>query len=96
MKNLLEFIIIHLVEHPEDVKIDETQDEQGAVYTIHVNNEDIGRIIGKGGSVIHSIRNIGRIRAIKEGMRAKIVVADNTEAVVASEVAEAPSEAVVE
>lgn len=79
MKNLLEFIIIHLVEHPEDVQIDESQDEQGAVYTIHVNNEDIGRIIGKGGSVIHSIRNISRIRAIKEGMRAKIVVADNTE-----------------
>lgn len=76
MKNLLEYIIIHLVEHPEDVVIDETSDEQGAIYTIHVNQEDIGRIIGKGGSVIHAIRNIGRIRAIKEGMRAKIVVAD--------------------
>ena len=76
MKNLLEFIIIHLVEHPEDVKIEETTDEQGAVYTIQVNAEDVGRIIGKGGSVIHAIRNIGRIRAIKEGIRAKIVVAD--------------------
>ncbi len=77
MKNLLEFIIIHLVEHPEDVKIDEVQDEQGMVYTITVNQEDIGRIIGKGGSVIHSIRNITRIRAIKEGIRAKIVIADS-------------------
>lgn len=77
MKNLLEFIIIHLVEHPEDVKIDEAQDEQGSVYTITVHSEDIGRIIGKGGSVIHSIRNICRIRAIKEGIRAKIVIADS-------------------
>jgi predicted RNA-binding protein YlqC (UPF0109 family) len=76
MKNLLEFIIIHLVEHPEDVKIDEEQDAQGVVFTVHVHAEDIGRIIGKGGSVIHSIRNIARIRAIKEGIRAKIVVAD--------------------
>lgn len=80
MKNLLEFIVIHLVEHPEDVQIDETTDEQGAVYTIHVHNEDVGRIIGKGGSVIHAIRNIGRIRAIKEGVRAKIVVADTAQA----------------
>lgn len=87
MKNLLEFIIIHLVEHPEDVVIDETQDEQGAVYTIHVHSEDIGRIIGKGGSVIHSIRNITRIRAIKEGIRAKIVVADNEPMAPADEVA---------
>jgi len=77
MKNLLEFIIIHLVEHPEDVKIEEAQDAQGSIYTITVHPEDIGRIIGKGGSVIHSIRNICRIRAIKEGIRAKIVIADS-------------------
>lgn len=85
MKNLLEFIIIHLVEHPEDVKIEESQDAQGVVYTINVNQEDIGRIIGKGGSVIHSIRNISRIRAIKEGIRAKIVVADTAPAVAPQE-----------
>lgn len=76
MKNLLEFIIIHIVTHPEDVRVDETPDEQGVVYTIHVNPEDIGRVIGKGGSVIHSIRNIGKIRALKEGIRAKITLAD--------------------
>ncbi len=82
MKNLLEFIIIHLVEHPEDVVIDEAVDEQGAVFTITVHPEDVGRIIGKGGSVIHSIRNISRIRAIKEGIRAKIVVAGSQPAAV--------------
>ncbi|MBP7774577.1 KH domain-containing protein [Candidatus Woesebacteria bacterium] len=79
MKNLLEYIIIHLVEHPEDVKIDEEQDAQGVVYTVHVNQEDVGRIIGKGGSVIHAIRSIGRIRAIKEGIRARINVADGSQ-----------------
>lgn len=77
MKNLLEFIIIHIVTHPEDVVIDETPDEQGVVFTINVHPEDIGRVIGKGGSVIHSIRNIGKIRALKEGLRAKIVLADD-------------------
>jgi len=76
MKNLLEYIIIHLVEHPEDVVIDEVQDAQGVVFTVHVHAEDVGRIIGKGGSVIHAIRSIGRIRAIKEGIRARINVAD--------------------
>ena len=83
MKNLLEFIIIHIVTHPEDVKVDEQPDEQGIVYTIHVHQEDIGRVIGKGGSVIHSIRNIGKIRALKEGIRAKITLADETTQVVA-------------
>ena len=79
MKNLLEFIVIHLVSHPEDVRIEETPDERGTVYAIHVNQEDIGRVIGKGGSIIFAIRNIGKIRALKEGIRAKIVLADGSE-----------------
>ena len=76
MKNLLEYILIHLVQYPEDVVIEEQTDEQGSLFIIHVNKEDIGRVIGKGGSVIHSIRNIGRIRSIKEGIRAHITIAD--------------------
>lgn len=79
MKNLLEYILIHLVQFPEDVKVEEETDEKGSLFTIHVNQEDIGRVIGKGGAIIHSIRNIGRIRAIKEGIRARITIADGTE-----------------
>lgn len=80
MKNLLEYILIHLVQFPEDVQIEESQDDRGYLFTIIVNKEDIGRVIGKGGAVIHAIRNIGKIRAIKEGIRARITIADgNTE-----------------
>jgi len=77
MKNLLEYLLIHLVQHPEEVTIDESENERGMVYTVHVHPEDIGRIIGKNGSVIQSIRTICKIRAIKEGIRATVVVADN-------------------
>lgn len=76
MKNLLEFILIHLVNHPEDVVVDEQIDGKQATYTIHAHTEDIGRIIGKGGSVIHSLRNICKIRAIKEGIHADITIAE--------------------
>lgn len=94
MKNLLEYILIHLVQYPEDVVIDETEDERGFLYTIHVNPEDVGRVIGKGGAVIHSIRNIGKIRAIKEGIRARITIDDGKERPV--ETTEAPVEATEE
>lgn len=79
MKNLLEYILIHLVQYPEDVNVEEVEDERGFLYIIHVNPEDIGRVIGKGGAVIHSIRNIGKIRAIKEGIRARITIDDGKE-----------------
>ncbi len=74
MKNLIEFILIHLVDHPEDVVIDETKGEQETTYLIHVHAEDIGRVIGKGGSVIQAIRQIARVRATKEGERVRIDV----------------------
>ncbi|MCB9801169.1 MAG: KH domain-containing protein [Pseudomonadales bacterium] len=77
MKNLIEYILIHLVEHPEEVKVVESEDDRGAVYTIHVHKDDIGRVIGKGGSVIQSIRNIGKIRAVKEGIHAYINLAED-------------------
>ena len=76
MKNLLEFILIHLVDHPEDVRVEETHDDRGPVYLLHVHQDDIGRVIGKGGSVIHSIRNIAKIRGIKEGVQAHITLAE--------------------
>lgn len=76
MKNLIEYILIHLVQYPEDVQIEEVQDERGFLYIIHVNPEDVGRVIGKGGAVIQAIRAIGKIRAIKEGIRARITIDD--------------------
>lgn len=72
MKNLIEFILIHLVDHPEDVSIDETKNDQETTYLIHVHDDDIGRVIGKGGSVIQAIRQIARVRATKEGERIRI------------------------
>ena len=54
-----------------------TEDDRGMVYLIHVNQEDVGRVIGKGGSVIQSIRTIARIRAIKEGIHAYVKIAED-------------------
>ena len=41
------------------------KDEQGTTYLIHVHDDDIGRVIGKGGNVIQTIRQIARVRATK-------------------------------
>jgi hypothetical protein len=76
MKNLIEFILNHIVDHPEDVKVEESEDERGFVYTIHVNPEDMGKVIGKQGRVIQSIRQLAKVRAVKENVHAYITIAE--------------------
>ena len=79
MKNLLEFILNHIVDHPEDVVVDEAETEEGHTYTIHVHPDDMGKVIGKNGRIIQSIRNIAKVRAVKENLRVYITIAESAE-----------------
>lgn len=74
MKNLLEYIVIHLVDNPESVVVSEDKQTDFTQYTIAVHPDDIGRIIGKKGSVISAIRQIARIKAIKDGVMIRVDV----------------------
>jgi predicted RNA-binding protein YlqC (UPF0109 family) len=77
MKQLLEYIIPNIVNHPEEVKIEETNQDGLVNVTIQTHPEDVGRVIGKSGKVIKSIRQIARIIAIKQGVRVNIDVLDS-------------------
>lgn len=72
MKQLIEYIVSNIVNHPENVMITEekTTDGEATKYLIKVDPEDVGRVIGKQGKVIKSIRQIVRIAAIQKGTRA--------------------------
>jgi len=72
MKQLIEYIVSNIVNHPESVVITEekTDDGEATKYLIKVDPEDVGRVIGKEGKVIKSIRQIVRIAAIQKGTRA--------------------------
>lgn len=76
MKTLLEFILNRLVEYPEEVAVDQFDDQGTTIYSISVHPDDIGRVIGKHGSVINSIRTIAKIKAIKDGVKIQVEVAD--------------------
>lgn len=76
MKNLLEFLLLHIVTNPEDIVIDEADDYGTTMYTITVHPDDVGRVIGRKGNIIRSVRKISQIKLVKENMHARIEIAD--------------------
>lgn len=53
------------------------EDENGfIVYKVTAPQDEIGKIIGKGGKTINALKNILKIRAIKEDKKIDIQVAE--------------------
>ena len=66
MKELLTHIVKSILDQGDKVVIDEKETDGVVEFTIHVPQEEIGKLIGKEGKVIRSIRTVVRILAIKE------------------------------
>jgi len=76
MKSLLEFILLRLIKFPEDLEIEEIEEFGFHKYLIHLNPEDLGRVIGRNGRVIRSIRKIAQVRAVKDQIRVRVELAE--------------------
>ncbi|RJQ37108.1 KH domain-containing protein [Candidatus Microgenomates bacterium] len=72
MKKTLQHIVSLIIDKPEDVKIEEKEENDMTNFTISVPKEEMGKVIGKEGKVIRAIRNVMRIPAIKQGKRINI------------------------
>lgn len=79
MKDFLELILKNITTHPEAVVIEEGQEEGYDVYTITVDQEDMGRVIGKDGKVIKAIRSLAHVVAIRQNKRVRIKLTDISE-----------------
>ncbi len=70
----LDFVVKSLVEHPEDVKITRTVDEMGVLMTLDVNQEDMGKIIGREGNTAKAIRTLLRVVGMKNNARVNLKI----------------------
>jgi predicted RNA-binding protein YlqC (UPF0109 family) len=79
MKDTLHYIITSIVDAPDQVVIDEHTENGIINFTVKVAKDDMGKVIGKEGKIIRSIRNIMKIKAIKEGKKINISLAEVSE-----------------
>jgi predicted RNA-binding protein YlqC (UPF0109 family) len=70
MREFLEFVAKHLVDHPEQVGIDVEEKDQKFVFKLTVAEGDVGKIIGRSGKTASAVRVLLRAVAAKEGKHA--------------------------
>ena len=57
-EDVLEFVAKQLVDHPDDVRIDVDDDPRETVLELNVNQEDLGKVIGKRGRTAKALRTL--------------------------------------
>lgn len=76
-RRLVEYLGPWLLDHPEELEIVEVEGDRGAiVLELTVNPEDMGKIIGKRGRIIRSIRSLARAAGQADGETVLVEVVD--------------------
>ena len=76
MRDLLEFLTRALVEEPDAVEVEEFEENGDLVYEISVADDDLGRVIGKGGRVANALRAVAKAAAVKQERRVIVDILD--------------------
>jgi hypothetical protein len=76
MKALTEYIAKSLVDHPDEVAVDEIRHGDRVTLELSVAKDDMGRVIGKGGRVANAIRTLLRVAAEREGNQVTLDVVE--------------------
>jgi uncharacterized protein len=77
MRDLLEFLARGLVEKPDEVTVTELEEVEGeVVLELEVAEEDLGRVIGRGGRVANALRTVMKAAATRAEKRVIVDILD--------------------
>jgi len=76
MKALTEYIAKSLVDHPDEVVVDEIRHGNHVTLELSVAKDDMGRVIGRSGRVANAIRTLVRVAAERYGCQATLDVVE--------------------
>ena len=74
MADLVEYLVAALVDNPDDIVIDVTDSDESSLIEVHVDTEDVGKVIGRHGRVIKSIRTLARACGARDQINAEVEV----------------------
>jgi len=66
-QSLVEYVAKSLVDEPDAVSVKVIDDQDGRVIELHVAESDMGKVIGRNGSVAKALRTLLKVVAAREG-----------------------------
>ncbi len=72
--DLVEYLVAALVDNPDVIAIDVTDGEGTSLIEVHVDPEDVGKVIGRHGRVIKAVRTLARACAARDDLVADVEV----------------------
>ena len=72
MKELVEVIAKSLVDHPEDVRVEEKQQDRQVTLGLHVDEDDMGKVIGRQGRIAKAMRTVVKAAATRENKKVSV------------------------
>jgi predicted RNA-binding protein YlqC (UPF0109 family) len=77
VRELLEYLAAKLVDEPDQVEVEEFEEDDGTiVLELSVAPDDYGKIIGRGGRTAHALRSVVKASAVHEGKRVIVDIVD--------------------
>jgi predicted RNA-binding protein YlqC (UPF0109 family) len=77
VRELLDFLARSLVENPDRVEVNEIEEIDGeVVLELEVAEDDLGRVIGRGGRVANALRSVMKAAATREEKRVVVDILD--------------------
>jgi hypothetical protein len=74
VKDLVEYVAMALADKPAEVHISEIEGETSLVLEMRVAPEDMGRMIGREGRTINSMRSLARVLGAKMGKKVTLEI----------------------
>ena len=76
MRELVEFLVRALVEQPDKVEVEEFEEDGDLVLEVSVAEDDLGRVIGRGGRIANAIRTVARAAGARDDRRGIVDILD--------------------
>ncbi len=74
LQEFLQFVVGQLVDHPERASVSHSEDNGRHIYHLHLDQEDVGKIIGRNGFTISAIRSLIQAAAQKHHVKAVVKI----------------------